>query len=931
VVQLPNHSPTSRRSGLLAAALALLVWGLALPSAAQDRRAVSEPSFPPACAVLQARLSTSGGEPSSETEFDTARIQTALNACPAGQAVELQGSGPATAFLAQPLYLPTGVTLLLDGGVTLFASRNPADYQVAGTIGSSLDACGTVGANGNGCKPLFTVNGNNTSSGAGLMGYGVIDGRGQDKLLVNGAVFAQSWWDLAAAANGNGSQNCPVLLDAKKANAFVLYKITLRNSPHFHVAWRGAGFTAWGVKIATPYTARNTDGIDPGGSDVTITQASISDGDDEIAVSASAASSYLTVSNSHVYSGHGISVGSYTQGGLTNFLVDHVSFAGTPADGNGNALRLKSAQDRGGLVKNVTYQNLCLKDVKHLIVLDPFYSSAAGTSYPQFSNVVLRNVRFLTEGQVEVQGYDAAHATSLTLDNVVFDNLKQSDLSPAPQYTQLTLGPGPVYPAFLQTLSGTGVTTTGSAPATQTGAYDCTGAFPTLNGELFLSTATATNLPTLDTTSPSFTLNAVVQTATSQVSYGAWTGTPALTGPIEFLENGAVVGSAALGANGTLASLALSAGGTHTYTARYPGDANQAAFSFGSVTVTVHPSDLLPSATALAAPTSTPFGGPLTLGATVTGDGAPSGTVSFKAGATVLGTAPLAGGSAQLSLGAVQLPPGSYPLVAVYGGDGLHAGSDSGNGATLTVLPAGTVTALQLPATPVAAGLEVALVATVTGQGGVPAGAVTFFHDDTAIDSVSLVNGQASLKVHPSSVGGFALRVAYAGGGSFAASSSALQTLQVVAPGALTATPQHLTLTSGHGSVALAVAPQGGFAGAVALRCTTSSPLLACALAAPSLTLDGAPLQTQVTLTSTGPTAALAPPRGGSLAALAPLAALLLWPRRRKGPGALFLCALLLAGALVACGGTAPLGPQTVTVTATANGVSASAAVAVDG
>ena len=61
------------------------------------------------------------------------------------------------------------------------------------------------------------------------------------------------------------------------------------------------------------------------------------------------------------------------------------------------------------------------------------------------------------------------------------------------------LGPGPVYPAFLQSLSGTSVTTTGSAPATQTGAYDCTGAFPTLNGELFLSTPSATNLSSLDT------------------------------------------------------------------------------------------------------------------------------------------------------------------------------------------------------------------------------------------------------------------------------------------------------------------------------------------------------------------------------------------------------------------------------------------------
>ena len=48
--------------------------------------------------------------------------------------------------------------------------------------------------------PLFNIAGNSTSSGAGIMGYGVIDGRGDDKLLVNGTASANSWWDLASQA-----------------------------------------------------------------------------------------------------------------------------------------------------------------------------------------------------------------------------------------------------------------------------------------------------------------------------------------------------------------------------------------------------------------------------------------------------------------------------------------------------------------------------------------------------------------------------------------------------------------------------------------------------------------------------------------------------------------------------------------------------------
>jgi polygalacturonase len=82
-----------------------------------------------------------------------------------GEAVELQTSGTNNAFLIQPITIPAGVTLLVDGGVTVFASRNPADYQVSGA-----ETCGTVGTAGNGCSPLFNIAKNATSSGAGIMG-----------------------------------------------------------------------------------------------------------------------------------------------------------------------------------------------------------------------------------------------------------------------------------------------------------------------------------------------------------------------------------------------------------------------------------------------------------------------------------------------------------------------------------------------------------------------------------------------------------------------------------------------------------------------------------------------------------------------------------------------------------------------------------------
>ena len=89
-------------------------------------------------------------------------------------------------------------------------------------------------------------------------------------------------------------------------------------------------------------------------------------------------------------------------------LVDHVSLAGTAGDGNATGLRIKSDIDRGGLVEDVTYRNLCIQNVLHPITFDPFYDTSSGSEIPQFSNIVIRNAHVLTEGKVQLQGYDSA-------------------------------------------------------------------------------------------------------------------------------------------------------------------------------------------------------------------------------------------------------------------------------------------------------------------------------------------------------------------------------------------------------------------------------------------------------------------------------------------------------------------------------------------
>jgi hypothetical protein len=67
----------SARAFLLAVPFLMGVCGGLLRG--QDTRTVAEPSFPPTCITLAAQLTITAGEPSSETAFDTTRIESALN------------------------------------------------------------------------------------------------------------------------------------------------------------------------------------------------------------------------------------------------------------------------------------------------------------------------------------------------------------------------------------------------------------------------------------------------------------------------------------------------------------------------------------------------------------------------------------------------------------------------------------------------------------------------------------------------------------------------------------------------------------------------------------------------------------------------------------------------------------------------------------
>nr|ANJ43588.1 glycoside hydrolase family 28 [Extatosoma tiaratum] len=381
-----KHPGSYQMLGITAVLLVASIHG----AAARDLRQVSEPKIPASCVSLRG----SGGD-------ETSVLQKALSSCAKGRVVHL-ASGT---FVSGPLTIPSGVGLWVDSGAVLKASTNAKLYD------KGKNLCGTVNKEYYGCNPfIHMVN----AVGSGIYGKGTIDGQGGVKLVGK----SETWWDLAHEAQvKNLNQNNPFLIQIDNSRDITLYQITIKNGPNFQVVVSDTnGFTAWGVTIDTPASARNTDGIDPAGSqNVTITHCSISTGDDNVAIKASSgASRYISITNNHFGRGHGMSIGSETTKGVSDVTVTTLTL-----DGTDNGLRIKSDRSRGGLVTGVTYTDVCMEKVAHPIILDTDYShTASGNLIPEYRNIVFNNIKVLTAGTFTFDGFSDQKPIQATLNDV---------------------------------------------------------------------------------------------------------------------------------------------------------------------------------------------------------------------------------------------------------------------------------------------------------------------------------------------------------------------------------------------------------------------------------------------------------------------------------------------------------------------------------
>jgi polygalacturonase len=477
-------------------ALAMIFGGgcahdMAVNYSGQQAKGYSEPKIPPACVTLLAMKTAVNGTVSAEDEntLDTQRIQDAINTCAKGQAVKLTTNGTKDAFVSGPLLMMDGVSLWIDAKTTLFASRDPRDFDV------SPGACGTDELDDSGgCQSLISVN---QADNVGLVGEGTIDGRGGEPMVGGTA----TWWDVAQdAKDKNLKHSNPRLIDVRRAENFTLYKLHIQNSPKFHVVINSDGFVVWGITMITPSRpfnsvgkplssryARNTDGVDPSGAtNGIIAYNYISVGDDQIAIKGGSlgATTDLTIAHNRFGTGHGMSIGSETDSGVQNILVYDLAIDGAVPTGgvprgDHNGIRIKSDSSRGGVVSNIVYRDVCIRDMVNPILISPYYSKATGGMIPDYKKILLQDVWAIRSPNspvdppiVTLTGYDQFHVLDVTLNNVVVQGLDHGKTKAA--FANVSYGPGPVsFP-----IEGKGVTVVNHVERTAPAPDPCAGKFP---------------------------------------------------------------------------------------------------------------------------------------------------------------------------------------------------------------------------------------------------------------------------------------------------------------------------------------------------------------------------------------------------------------------------------------------------------------------
>ncbi len=307
-----------------------------------------------------------------------------------------------------------------------------------------------------------------------------------------------------------------------------------------------------------------------------------------------------------------------------------------------------------------------------------------------------------------------------------------------------TLGSGPV-----NSTTGTVTITTTTLPV-GTDPITATYGGDTNNGP---ATGTTTQTVSKATTTVSLTSSLNPSSVNQAVTFTA-TVPSGVTGTVTFLDGATTLGTGTISSGTATFTTSTLNAGTHTITASYGGDTNYSPAVSAPLSQTVNKATpVLPIP--VVSTTSPTVGSPVTITETV--PPGVSGPVTFSNGSTPIGTAPIVGGVATITV--TNLPLGTNSITASTPGDSNNnpATSPPVSVTVVKTAPTVTVTSSVNPST-----VNQPVTFTATAPTGAT-GTITFLDGSTILGTGTLTNGQAALTTSTLIVGSHTITVSYSG------------------------------------------------------------------------------------------------------------------------------------------------------------------------
>ncbi len=201
----------------------------------------------------------------------------------------------------------------------------------------------------------------------------VIEGEDKETCIIDGQ--GADWWPYYK----DTSVKRGTMIRFNRGSRHLVCNLTLRNAPGANLTLGRSGnashMTAHDLIISAPASeldegaSHNTDGIPVWGPYVNIYNCEISNGDDNVVFDSN--SQYGHVWDSTFGTGHGASMGSYTQN-VHDILWEDITMDGTTA-----GIRMKTNNDRSGEVYNITYRNITMTNIlENPISITSWYDTA---------------------------------------------------------------------------------------------------------------------------------------------------------------------------------------------------------------------------------------------------------------------------------------------------------------------------------------------------------------------------------------------------------------------------------------------------------------------------------------------------------------------------------------------------------------------------